>query len=566
MMKKRYLKIAALVIALILLGFLGCFANVMLGNPISKGLARHTAEEYLKENYGDTDYYIDRVNYSFKDGKYYAHIKSKTSIDTEFTFHISMSGKLCYSDYERVENGSNTANRIDMEYRELTDTLLESPEFPYECHIAYGTLEIYPEESLESDDPYQVPAYSLKQEQLELDKQYDIRELGKKAGHLILYVRDREVTVERMAEIMLGIKEQFDGANIPFAAMDFTLLTSEEERQGEENFGVSQFLYEDIYEDGMVERVQRAKEELDAYYAKEDAKKAESEIENEIAEETFSFDDLDGLEFYFASGAGAWRTVLRVDGDGSFSGVYSDSDMGSSGEGYPNGTCYYCEFRGSFTEPVKVDDFTYTLKIKEISCAKKPETSEIIDGIRYEYSFPYGIHGAEELLLFLPGASVKELPEEYMNWVRYDMTDPETEELPFYGLYNVTEQNGFSSYDISDSLEDYMELLKEQSDVIKNSLEKESLSQADMNVKSQELYELWDGALNYLWSELKNDLTEEEFEQLLEEQRIWIAEKEKATEEAGKDVEGGSLYALLVYTESAKITEERVYELYELLR
>lgn len=87
-----------------------------------------------------------------------------------------------------------------------------------------------------------------------------------------------------------------------------------------------------------------------------------------------------------------------------------------------------------------------------------------------------------------------------------------------------------------------------------------------MNVKSQELYELWDGALNYLWSELKNDLTEEEFEQLLEEQRIWIAEKEKATEEAGKDVEGGSLYALLVYTESAKITEERVYELYELLR
>lgn len=275
-MKKRYLKIAALAIALILLGFLGYFANVMLGNPISKGLARHTAEEYLKENYGDTDYYIDCVNYSFKDGKYYAHIKSKTSIDTEFTFHISMIGKLCYNDYERVENGSNTANRIDMEYRELTDTLLESPEFPYECHIAYGTLEIYPEESFVLNDPYQVPVYSLKQERLELDKQYDIRELGKKAGHLILYVRDREVTVECMAEIMLDIKEQFDGANIPFAAMDFTLLTSEEERQGEENFRVSQFLYEDIYEDGMVERVQKAKEELDAYYAKEDAKRADN--------------------------------------------------------------------------------------------------------------------------------------------------------------------------------------------------------------------------------------------------------------------------------------------------
>ena len=86
-----------------------------------------------------------------------------------------------------------------------------------------------------------------------------------------------------------------------------------------------------------------------------------------------------------------------------------------------------------------------------------------------------------------------------------------------------------------------------------------------MNIKSQELYDLWDGALNDLWDKLQYNLSEEEFSKLLDEQRTWIAEKEKFVEEAGKEVEGGSLYSLVVNMEAAKITEERVYELYELL-
>jgi len=52
----------------------------------------------------------------------------------------------------------------------------------------------------------------------------------------------------------------------------------------------------------------------------------------------------------------------------------------------------------------------------------------------------------------------------------------------------------------------------------------------------------------------------------LDEQRTWIAEKEKAIEEVGKEVEGGSMYSLIVNTEAARITEERVYELYEFLK
>ena len=127
-------------------------------------------------------------------------------------------------------------------------------------------------------------------------------------------------------------------------------------------------------------------------------------------------------------------------------------------------------------------------------------------------------------------------------------------------LQTEAEQNDISNYD------DYMTSVIEQSDIIKSSLEQDPLTQMDMNEKSQQLYELWDEALNYMWGGLKGSLSEEDFAKMLDEQRIWIAEKENSVEEAGKEVEGGSMYALVVNMKAAEITEERVYELYELLK
>ena len=112
----------------------------------------------------------------------------------------------------------------------------------------------------------------------------------------------------------------------------------------------------------------------------------------------------------------------------------------------------------------------------------------------------------------------------------------------------------------------YMAALEEDALAIEDFLANEALTQADMNEKSQELYALWDGALNYLWGELKAVLPEEEFAALLDEQLAWIEEKESAMEEAGKEVEGGSLYPLVVNSEGARLTKDRVYELYALVK
>ena len=288
------------------------------------------------------------------------------------------------------------------------------------------------------------------------------------------------------------------------------------------------------------------------------------EADTEEAGQNLKFEDLEDYRFYFLSGAGGWRTTLNVDADGKFDGVYSDSEMGSTGEGYPNGTYYYCEFVGTFSNLTQVNDYTYSVEIEELSTIKEPGTNEIIDEVLYEYSTPYGIDGTEELLIFLPGAPISELPEEYMNWVRNALDDPNAKTLPFYGLYNEKEQNGFYSYNVSAHVEEDVALLEEWANSLKDLLENEELTQAEMNEAAAELYATWDSALNLLWNELKKDMPDDEFAKLLDEQREWIKVKEDAVAKAGAEYEGGSMYSLVVNMEAADITEQRVYELYEI--
>ena len=294
------------------------------------------------------------------------------------------------------------------------------------------------------------------------------------------------------------------------------------------------------------------------------------QIENVEENQTgFGFADLKNIQFTFSSGAGAWSTELYIHEDGRFEGLYSDSDMGSSGEGYPNGTRYFCQFTGQFDKPVKVNEYTYSLLIEELEYAHEVGKEEILDEVLYVYSEAYGLYGTKEMLLYLPGAPVDELSEGFMSWVRnsyyYEVKGGVSTELPAFGLYNEAEECGFSSYNIKESVETIVTFTKERAAELEYSIQNDDMPQIEYNEKARQLYDMWDMDLNTIWSDLKLVLNEEEMEKLLEEQREWIAWKEEEIKKAGAEYEGGSMQPMVMHLKGAELTEIRVYELLEYL-
>lgn len=285
------------------------------------------------------------------------------------------------------------------------------------------------------------------------------------------------------------------------------------------------------------------------------------------AETGFRFEDLSDRVFYFSSGAGAWFTELHIRGDGSFEGLYQDADMGDSGDDYPNGTLYYCEFSGRFDRLEKVDDLTYKINLSTISFKHEPEIEEIIDGVRYIYSGAYGLDG-EEFYLYLPGSKLADLPQAFREWVGYyDLEAVQEEELSFYGLYNVNGELGFSSsvyveQSLSERIAMEISYAEEQEEQVEK-MQKEAVTQTEMNESAAELYRLWDDTLNVVWRLLEADLDTADMEALRKEELEWIASKDAEVQAVGQEHEGGSAQPLDEAMKAAELTRARVYELAE---
>ena len=274
-MKKKILKIAAFIVAVALIAGLCWFANGLVGNPISKLLATNTAKQYLRDHHPNTDYQLDAVTFNFKFVCYNAYFSSPSSPDSSFTLMLGMDGKIVQDYYEsHVTNRENTARRLESEYRTAVDKVLDNPAFPYNCHIGYGELQFIPEEYKNEPD---VPSYVLITNDLELDGIYDINELGSQAGKLTIYIYDDTVSTKRLAEIILDIKAMLDEAGVSFYVMDCVLEYPKPEsgQWKEGRVEVIEFLYSDIYEEGIVERVQASDDAARDYYDEMDALKKE---------------------------------------------------------------------------------------------------------------------------------------------------------------------------------------------------------------------------------------------------------------------------------------------------
>lgn len=259
-------RIIALLLAVALIAGIGWLGNEVFGNPVSGNLAEKAAQRYLEDYFNDPDLFIEDVSYAASSATYHVEIRSDTSMDTHFEI-VYRDGKILYDTYEeRVLNRGNTLDRLDKAYRELTDSVLNPLANTYSIHIAYGSIE-------------------CDAKTLELDGQYDLEELGAQTGYLHITIRDDVVSEERAGEILLDIKERMDAAGICFYAIDFSLwyprvsddpalwtVKSEGESAGIKVIG---FRYEDIYEEGLTDRVREANKEATAYYAAQNDERQE---------------------------------------------------------------------------------------------------------------------------------------------------------------------------------------------------------------------------------------------------------------------------------------------------
>ena len=268
---RKFLKIGALLLAVFLLFELVLFINSLIGNPISRMIVKQNAENYIEAHYAGQGYEIETISYSFKIGGYYVHLSRPDSVDGDFTLGFSMTGKLENDDYDsRVSGHGNIASRLYASYRSRVSEVLESKVFPYEVSMGFGDLEFDREVGTKPNEN------ALTRADLENDRFYDLNELGKTNGTLVLYIDNEVVDESTAADILLTAKALCDEAGISFYAVDLVLRyppydeISYERPKG--SVCIDGFLAEDIYEEGMEERVRLAVEERKASYAGENEK------------------------------------------------------------------------------------------------------------------------------------------------------------------------------------------------------------------------------------------------------------------------------------------------------
>ena len=115
-----------------------------------------------------------------------------------------------------------------------------------------------------------------------------------------------------------------------------------------------------------------------------------------------------------------------------------------------------------------------------------------------------------------------------------------------------------------DSIQFELNLIEAQSDEY-DGLDYAAMPQQSINTAIYECYTLWDDELNSLWARLMEELSPEEKDKLIKEQRDWIKAKEGAMTDAQIEAGGGTLAPQLQYGEGKVQTRKRAYFLASLL-
>ena len=147
--------------------------------------------------------------------------------------------------------------------------------------------------------------------------------------------------------------------------------------------------------------------------------------------------------FCFASGAGGWATTLTIYSDGYFEGNYADSEYSPDEDAM---VVYDCSFYGYFGNVSQIDEYTYMFSMTSINYSYPPGEEWEENNTKHIATEAYGLAGANELYLYLPGHPTSDLSDACLSWIAMPQgysVDELPDTLDCYVLYNINEELAF---------------------------------------------------------------------------------------------------------------------------
>ncbi|MBR1811535.1 MAG: helix-turn-helix domain-containing protein [Clostridia bacterium] len=247
--KKTKRKIIALLIVLICFTTLSALAlNFFFGNPISKALAIHNAETIVGIMHAREGYQVTSAVYWIDYSEYLVRVKKPGSPDASFMMHFGMFGNYRFDEYDiQVGYKQNIVERMGREYTALVrdalaDAFDDDPE-------GFCYSEIIMEDNTDYDG-----FVGLSRDEIEQDQSFDYDTIGKDYGKIVVMLDDTDLSAEHLAQMLLKVKNCLDAHNVAFQLVDLSLM----EPSSRDLSCVWGFRCDDIYEEGLVERVEAA--------------------------------------------------------------------------------------------------------------------------------------------------------------------------------------------------------------------------------------------------------------------------------------------------------------------
>lgn len=252
-------KMIVFIVGIFLIGFCLMLYFGFEGNPVSYFIVNHVSKDYVEEKY--PGYHVENSTYSFKDGYYYVVVSLENSKDIYFSIIYDGLGKMLTDNYESSKEGNwNTFRRLDEEYRKRVDEVLMADDFSLkQDNIQYGSIVSINDTGWSFD-------FGINEQELIVDKEYDLKDIGKQGGAIIFYYEDEDISIENISYHILTLKEYLDENDVSFYALNFVL----EDPTNIDNNVYVMIRSSDIYVENFESRLIKSIKETEEFYKEED--------------------------------------------------------------------------------------------------------------------------------------------------------------------------------------------------------------------------------------------------------------------------------------------------------